>query len=99
MTLVIQPRQNLVRAFANTAGFGVRLILGNILLVTYAAIAFCNMHWLPALALTLLFIPAYGYFYDYIEGMRRYISDLRLMGDKKLRKTFKEIVKSYKKKS
>lgn len=85
------------RAFANTAGFGVRLILGNILLVTYAAIAFCNMHWLLALALTLLFIPAYGYFYDYIEGMRRYISDLRLMGDKKLRKTFKEIIKSYKK--
>ena len=55
------------------------------------------MHWLLALALTLLFIPAYGYFYDYIEGMRRYISDLRLMGDKKLRKTFKEIIKSYKK--
>lgn len=85
------------KAFANTVGFGVRFSLGNILFLLYAILAFCLLPWFCALTFLLLFIPAYAYFYDYIEGMRRYISDLRLLREKKLRKTFKEIVKSYKK--
>lgn len=84
-------------AFHNTVGFGVKLALGTILLITYAILAFCLLPWPYALALTLLTIPSYSYFFDYIEGMRRYISDLKLLGEKKLRGKFKDIVKGFRK--
>ena len=85
------------KAFHNTVGFGVKLALGTILLITYAILAFCLLPWPYALALTLLTIPSYSYFFDYLEGMRRYISDLKLLGEKKLRGKFKDIVKEFKK--
>lgn len=85
------------KAFHNTVGFGVKLALGTILLITYAILAFCLLPWPYALALTLLTIPSYSYFFDYIEGMRRYISDFKLLGEKKLRGKFKDIVKEFRK--
>ena len=85
------------KAFHNTVGFGVKLALGTILLITYAILAFCLLPWPYALALTLLTIPSYSYFFDYLEGMRRYISDLKLLGEKKLRGKFKDIVKEFRK--
>ena len=85
------------KAFHNTVGFGVKLALGTIMLITYAILAFCLLPWPYALALTLLTIPSYSYFFDYIEGMRRYISDLKLLGEKKLRGKFKDIVKEFRK--
>ena len=57
------------KAFHNTVGFGVKLALGTILLITYAILAFCLLPWPYALALTLLTIPSYSYFFDYIEGL------------------------------
>ena len=83
------------KAFHNTVGFGVKLALGTILLITYAILAFCLLPWPYALALTLLTIPSYSYFFDYLEGMRRFISDLKLLGEKKLRGKFKDIVKEF----
>ena len=83
------------KAFHNTVGFGVRLALGTILFIIYAVLAFCLLPWPYALALTLLTIPSYSYFFDYLEGMRRYISDLKLMGEKKLKGMFKDIVKKF----
>ena len=85
------------KAFHNTVGFGVKLALGTILFIIYAILAFCLLSWPYALALTLLTIPSYSYFFDYIEGMRRYISDLKLLGEKKLRGKFKDIVKEFRK--
>ena len=85
------------KAFHNTVGFGVKLALGTILLITYAILAFCLLPWPYALALTLLTIPSYSYFFDYLEGMRRFISDLKLLGEKKLRGKFEEIVKEFRK--
>lgn len=85
------------KAFHNTVGFGVKLALGTILFIIYAILAFCLLPWPYALALTLLTIPSYSYFFDYLEGMRRYISDLKLLGEKKLRGKFKDIVKEFKK--
>lgn len=85
------------RAFHNTVGFGIKLGLGIILFAIYAALAFCLTPWPYALAFSLLAIPSYSYFFDYNEGMRRFISDLRLLGHKKLWKEFKDIVKTFKK--
>ena len=82
-------------AFRNTVSFGVKLAMSIILTPIYAALAFCLAPWWLALALMLLWYPSYGYFYDYIEGCRRWVSDIRLLCDKKLWKRFKGIVKEY----
>lgn len=79
------------KAFHNTVGFGIKLAMGLILYPIYTILAFCLLPWPWALALILLAIPSYSYFFDYNEGMRRFISDLKLAGDKGLGKRFKEI--------
>lgn len=85
------------RAFHNTVGFGVKLALGIILFTIYTILAFCLLAWPYALAVSLLTIPSYSYFFDYNEGMRRFISDIRVKTDKKIRKFFKDIVKDFNK--
>lgn len=85
------------RAFHNTVAFGVKLGLGLVLYPIYTALAFCLLEWPFALALLLLSIPSYSYFFDYNEGIRRFISDLKLFGEKKLKALFKDIVKDFEK--
>ena len=82
-------------AFRNTVSFGVKLAMSIILTPIYAALAFCLAPWWLALALMLLWFPSYGYFYDYIEGCRRWVSDIKLLCNEKLWKKFKGIVKEY----
>jgi hypothetical protein len=82
------------KAFRNTASLGVKLALTLILFPTYAALAFCFAPWWLALALLLMWMPAFGYFYDYIEACRRWFSDIRLLKNKKLYKEFKNILRS-----
>lgn len=84
-------------AFKNTVSFGVKLAMSIVLTPIYAALAFCLAPWWLAIALLLLWYPSYGYFYDYLEGCRRWISDIKLLCNKKLWKKFKGIVKEYKK--
>lgn len=83
------------RAFRNTVNLGVRLVLGALMIPVWAALAFCLAPWWIALPALLLALPSYNYFHDYIEGCRRWFSDLRLMGEKKLLKSFDHIVKTY----
>lgn len=93
LTCMILKKSIRDKAFHNTVAFGVRLAMGFLLLCIYAAIAFCTLHWPYALVLTLLTIPSYSYFFDYNEGMRRFVSDIRVLSDKKMREFFKKIVK------
>lgn len=79
------------RAFHNTAGFGIKLGMGWLVFIGWAVAAFCTMQWPAALLFSLLTIPSYGFFYDYVEFMRKYISDIRLMGNRKLADKFKKI--------
>ena len=83
------------KAFHNTIGFGVKLALGLILFPIYTVLAFCFLSWPYALALSLMTIPSYSFFFDYNEGMRRLISDIKVLSNKKIRKQFKEIVKKF----
>ena len=85
------------RAFHNTVGFGVKLGLGLVLYPIYTALAFCFMDWPYALATLLLSIPSYSYFFDYNEGLRRFVSDIKVLTDKKMRGFYKDIVKAFKK--
>ena len=84
------------KAFRNTVSLGVKLAMTLILFPTYAALGFCLAPWWAALAFMLLWLPSFGYFYDYIEGCRRWISDIRLLKNKKLYKEFKSILKKHK---
>lgn len=85
------------RAFHNTVGFGVKLGLGLVLYPVYTVLAFCLMDWPYALAALLLSIPSYSFFFDYNEGIRRLVSDIRVLTDKKMRSFWKDIVKAFKK--
>lgn len=97
LTYYILKNMTKDKAFHNTVGFGVKLALGIILFPTWTILAFCFMSWPYALAFSLLIIPSYSYFHDYIEGLRRFISDIRLKGENKLMKFYKEIVRKFNK--
>lgn len=83
------------RAFRNTASFGVKLGLGIIWFLILAALMFCLTPWYIALGTLLLFVPSYSFFHDYLEGMRRFVSDIRITRCRKLRKRFASILKDY----
>lgn len=85
------------KAFGNTVSLGVKLAMTIILFPIYAALSFIFAPWWMALLIMLLWIPSFAYFYDYIEGCRRWISDIRLLSNKKLYKEFKKIVKKFNK--
>ena len=95
MTYFLLKKKTRDRAFHNTVGFGIKLGMGLILYPIYAALAFSLMYWPIALAAFLLSIPAYSYFFDYNEGTRRFISDIKTLSDKKIRHFFKDIVKTF----
>lgn len=82
-------------AFHNTAGFGIKLAMGPILFLIWTILAFCLTPWFTAILLLLLTIPSFGFFYDYMEFIRIFISDLRLSGDKKMRGKFDHIQKKF----
>ena len=90
MWVIAEFLRNKIRdkAFRNTAIFGVKLA-GNIIFgLTYTILAFCLLPWPWALGFLALAGPAYSYIYDYAEFIRRWISDIRLSGNKTLQKTF-----------
>ena len=79
------------KAFRNTAVFGVKLV-GNLLFgLVYTILAFCLLPWPLALCFLALAGPAYSYIYDYTEFIRRWISDIKLLSDKKLEKAFESL--------
>lgn len=83
------------RAFRNTVSFGVRLGFDLTWIPAAIITAFCLFPWYIALAGTLLTIPSYGYIHDYIEGMRRFVSDIRVIRYRKLRKRFSTIIENF----
>lgn len=83
-------------AFGNTVSFGVKLGAGLILFLIYTALGFCLAPWWLALALIALWMPSFSYFHDYIEGCRRWFSDIRLMYNRQLKDQFQRIVNDYK---
>ena len=83
------------KAFRNTVSFGMKLGFGLVWFPILAALAFCFAPWYIALAGLLLAIPSYSYIHDYAEGMRRFISDIRINKCRKLRKRFSSIIKDF----
>lgn len=79
------------KAFCNTAGFGIKLLMGPLMFALWTALAFSFLAWPYALAVSLLTIPAYSFFHDYLEFFRIFISDLRILGKKELRNEYDDI--------
>ena len=83
------------RAFHNTAGLGIKLGVGPLVFLLWTVLAFCLTSWPVAVLLILLTIPSYGFFYDYTEFIRTYVSDLKLLRDKSLSKAFNKLVSDF----
>ena len=84
-------------AFRNTVSLGIKLVLHTILSFIYIPLAFCLTKWWIALILTCLWLPSFSYFHDYVEGCRRWFSDMKLTGKKNLKKEFDSIVDDFSK--
>ena len=83
------------KAFRNTAAFGVKLGLGPFVFLMWTIPAFNLLAWPWALLISVGIIPAYGYFHDYNEYIRRYASDMRYLGHKDLKNRFKAIINEF----
>ena len=83
------------RAFHNTAGFGIKLAMGPLVFLGWTITAFCLTAWPAAVLLSLLTIPSYGFFYDYTEFIRTFVSDIKLLNNKKLSNSFNNLCSSF----
>ncbi len=82
------------KAFRNTVGFGCRFAGGIILTLLYIILAICQHNvWLIFFALPVVCSNVFWY----SETMRRFFSDIRLMGENKLKGFYKEIIDEYNK--
>lgn len=78
-------------AFGNTVSYGVELVLFPIILIVGTILFFCHLPWLWALGATVLLYFSYVFFVDYLELLRRAVSDVRWAFKTKLRKQFKSL--------
>ncbi len=82
------------KAFRNTVGFGCRLAGGVILTLLYIILAICLHNvWIIFFALPVVCSNVFWY----NETMRRFFSDIRLMGEKELKGFYEEIIDEYNK--
>ena len=95
VTKIILNKMIKDKAFRNTAAFGLKLGLGPIVFILWTILAFNALAWPWALLVSVGTIPAYGYFHDYNEYMRRYVSDIRYIGHKDLKNRFEAIIKEF----
>ena len=78
-------------AFGNTVSFAVELVLFPIIFIIGTILFFCKLPWLWALGATLLLYFSYVLFVDYLELLRRGVSDLRWTFKKQLRNQYKSL--------
>lgn len=73
------------KAWGNTVSFAVETILHPILMLLCIILTFCKLPWEVALASTVFCYYSYMYFVDFGEFLRRWISDVKWMFNKKLK--------------
>ena len=78
-------------AFRNSVRFIVNLIIWPLWLVIYWIVAFCLLPWETALVCALLMIPAPVVAQEFVRLIRLEVSDIKLLFNKKLRKTYTKI--------
>ena len=89
-TLIIRKRLK-DPAFGNTVSWACELILFPLVFIAGTVVLFCLTPWYWATAGTILLYFSYVLFVDYQELLRRYISDIRWVFKKKLRKQYRDL--------
>lgn len=80
------------KAWGNTVSFSVETILHPILMTLCIVLTFCLMPWEFALKGSIIYYFSYMYFVDFGEFLRRWISDVKLCLNKKMRKEVKKSI-------
>ncbi len=73
------------KAWGNTISFATETILHPIMMILCIVLTFCKLPWEMALASSVLYYFTYIYFVDFGEFLRRWISDVKWMFNKKLK--------------
>ena len=73
------------KAWGNTVSFAAETILHPLLMILCVVLSFCNLPWEQALLTSIAYYISYEFFVDASEFLRRWISDVRWMFNKKLR--------------
>ena len=78
-------------AFKNSVRFVMILVVWPIFVMIYAIIACCLLPWQWALFAILLTMPAPYVAHELWKSVRLVVSDIKLLKEKKLRKTYSKI--------
>ena len=89
-TLIIKSKLK-DKAFSNTVCFGGKFLLSPLVFIGGTIALFCTLHWYWALGGMVFLFFSYDYWYDYLELVRRMVSDIRWAFKGKLRKAYQEL--------
>ena len=89
-TLIIKSKLK-DKAFSNTVCFGGNLLLSPLVFIGGTIALFCTLPWYWALCGMVLLFFSYDFWYDYLELVRRMVSDIRWAFKGKLRKAYKDL--------
>lgn len=78
------------KAFRNTANYGVEVVMHPLISVVGVTLLFCLAPWEIAALGSIFLYYSYVYFMDFNEFLRIWMSDIRLIFNKKLRSEAKE---------
>ncbi len=79
------------KAFGNTVCFGGKLLLSPLVFIAGTIVLFCTLPWYWALGGAVLLFFSYDFWYDYLELVRRMVSDIRWGFKTKLRKRYNDL--------
>ena len=89
-TLIIKSKLK-DKAFSNTVCFGGKLLIAPLVFIIGTIVMFCNLPWYWALAGSVALFFSYDIWYDYLELVRRLVSDIRWAFKGKLRKEYRSL--------
>ena len=79
------------KAFSNSVNFVVELLMHPLVMAVGIPLLFCLVKWPIAVAGSIFLYYSYMFFYDYCQYVRRWMSDIRWIFSKGLRKEFNDI--------
>lgn len=79
------------KAWGNTVSFAGKLLISPLIFVAGTIVLFCELPWYWALGGMALLFCSYDFWYDYLELVRRMVSDIRWAFKTKLRKEYQNL--------
>lgn len=79
------------KAFSNSVNFVVELLMHPLVMATGITLLFCLVKWPIAIIGSVFLYYSHVFFYDYCQYVRKWMSDIRWIFNKGLRKEFSDI--------